>query len=78
VTARKPVQSVADPAPKKRYNETPVDAKVIAKMLGCTDKHVYAMAKRGEIPSLRYGRKVLFFVSEIEEWKQAHSVYRAV
>lgn len=79
MSARKQPGSVlvADPKPQRLPNETPVDAQFVARMLGCTDKHVYGMAKCGELPSYRYGRKVLFFESEIKEWMQAHRVYRA-
>lgn len=41
-------------------------AKEVAKMLGMSKRFVYELAQRGELPCVRFGHKVLFSRSAIE------------
>lgn len=44
------------------------NAQQIAEVLGLNIKTIYGMAKRGEIPSFRAGRKVLFYRETVLDW----------
>jgi len=44
----------------------------VAKLLQVSVAHVYVLAKRGELPSVRFGRVVRFDEDEIYEFIQAH------
>jgi excisionase family DNA binding protein len=72
-----PIMIVPDPPNRKPYNESPVKANIIARMLGHTPKHIYEMAKQGQIPNYRWGRSVHFYVSEIDAWILAHRLHCA-
>ena len=45
-----------------------INAKDVGEMLGYSDKWVYAMAARGEIPCVRLGRGVRFDPEDIKKW----------
>ena len=40
----------------------------LAKLIGCTGKHIYAMAKSGRMPHLRIGGMVRFDPATTAEW----------
>jgi excisionase family DNA binding protein len=42
----------------------------IAQLIGMRADYVYALARRGEIPHLRFGRTVRFRNESIERWLQ--------
>ena len=44
----------------------------VAKILQVSEAHVYVLAKRGELPSVRFGRVVRFDENEIDAFIQAH------
>ena len=43
-------------------------ARELAKLIGCTGKHIYAMAKSGRMPHLRIGGMVRFDPATTAEW----------
>lgn len=46
-----------------------IDVRAVASMLGCSQRHVFNLAKQGAIPSpLRLGRCVRWNQAVIEEW----------
>ena len=44
----------------------------VAKILQVSTAHVYILAKRGELPSVQFGRVVRFDEDEIDAFIQAH------
>lgn len=44
----------------------------VAKILQVSEAHVYVLAKKGELPSERFGRVVRFVEEEIEAFTKAH------
>jgi predicted DNA-binding transcriptional regulator AlpA len=42
-----------------------VDAEVVAKALGFSAVHIYRAAKRGAIPSIKLGGRVVFILEEV-------------
>lgn len=43
-------------------------ARELAKLIGCTGKHIYALAKSGRMPHLRIGGMVRFDPATTAEW----------
>lgn len=43
-------------------------ARELAKLMGCTGKHIYALAKSGRMPHLRIGGMVRFDPAATAEW----------
>jgi excisionase family DNA binding protein len=43
-------------------------ARELAKLIGCTGKHIYALAKNGRMPHLRIGGMVRFDPATTAEW----------
>jgi excisionase family DNA binding protein len=43
----------------KEQKTTPYTIRKAADALGCSEQHLYRLAKRGELPHTRLGRKVL-------------------
>jgi excisionase family DNA binding protein len=43
----------------------------VAELIGMTTDFVYALARRDEIPHLKFGRTLRFRAEAIEEWLQA-------
>ena len=44
----------------------------VAKILQVSEAHVYVLAKKGELPSVRFGRVVRFDEDELDAFIQAH------
>ena len=44
----------------------------VAKILQVSTAHVYILAKRGELPSVQFGRVVRFDEDEIDAFIQSH------
>lgn len=42
--------------------------KDVAKFIGCSEKHIYELARKGEIPSFKKGKFRYFIPEEVEEW----------
>jgi excisionase family DNA binding protein len=51
-----------------------VDAAVVADLIGCTRKHVYDLAQKGQIPHYRIGGLIRFNLQEIVEWIESFKV----
>jgi excisionase family DNA binding protein len=47
-------------------------AKEVAGILRCSTVHVYGLAKRGELPSVRYGSRVVFHPDDLKEFIGKH------
>lgn len=48
----------------------------VAKILQVSEAHVYVLAKKGELPSVRFGRVVRFDEDELDAFIQAHKTAR--
>jgi excisionase family DNA binding protein len=48
-----------------------LDAHQVAEILGMRTDYVYRLARRDEIPHLRFGRTLRFRVEAIDEWLRA-------
>lgn len=60
-----------DPPPAERPTCVTITADELAVVLGVDRKTVYEGAARGEIPSVRLGRRVLFSKTAIQAWLSA-------
>ena len=60
-----------DPSPAERPTCVTITADELAVLLGVDRKTVYEGAARGEIPSVRLGRRVLFSKTAIDAWLSA-------
>lgn len=60
-----------DPSPAERPACVTITADELAVVLGVDRKTVYEGAARGEIPSVRLGRRVLFSKTAIHAWLSA-------
>ncbi|MEM7154169.1 MAG: helix-turn-helix domain-containing protein [Myxococcota bacterium] len=60
-------RSAPPPAPSSSDRRT-ITARELAALLGLDRKTVYEGAARGEIPSVRVGRRILFSVAAIDAW----------
>jgi excisionase family DNA binding protein len=49
-------------------------ARELAKLIGCTGKHIYAMAKSGRMPHLRIGGMVRFDPAATAAWLRARYI----
>lgn len=68
--ATKTLDDHAPPEPRTRVTIT---ADEVAALLGVDRKTVYEGAARGQIPSVRLGRRVLFSKTAIDGWLSASS-----
>lgn len=48
--------------------ETLINARDVAQLLGMSVDYVWTLCRRGEIPHQRFGKKLRFRPSAIEEW----------
>lgn len=48
----------------------------VAKILQVSEAHVYVLAKKGELPSVRFGRVVRIDEDELDAFIQAHKMAR--
>ncbi len=62
-------------APKAKVAKAQRDlipVRVVAKRLGLSEQHVYLMAQRGEIPSIKFQRGVRFDPADVDAFIRAH------
>ena len=55
-----------------RGNEGLVPISAVARQLGFSKPHVYNLAKRGELPSIKFGRTVRISPKDLEEYVREH------
>jgi excisionase family DNA binding protein len=60
------------PGRRKSVAKVLLTAAQIAKILQVSEAHVYVLAKRGELPSVRFGRVVRFDGDEVDAFIEAH------
>lgn len=62
--------------PKSQESPDPlIDAKAAAKLLSISEQTVWAMAKRGDLPCVRFGKKIVRFDrSDLLAWIGGHKV----
>jgi excisionase family DNA binding protein len=63
-----PSRTPDDPSPVEPPPRVTITADELAALLGVDRKTVYEGAARGEIPSVRLGRRVLFARTAIDAW----------
>jgi excisionase family DNA binding protein len=51
-----------------------VGAADIAEWIGCTGKHIYDLAKRGQIPHYRFGGSIRFDPEKVKAWLDQHEI----
>lgn len=51
-----------------------VGAAEVAAIIGCTRKHVYDLAQKGQIPHYRIGGLIRFNLQEIAEWLESFRI----
>ena len=51
-----------------------VGAADIAEWIGCTGKHIYDLAKRGQIPHYRIGGSIRFDPEKVKAWLDQHEI----
>ena len=51
-----------------------VGAAVIAEMTGFTRKHIYDLAKHGQIPHYRIGGSIRFDPEKVKAWLDQHEI----
>lgn len=51
-----------------------LEAQQVAEIIGMTADYVYALARRGEIPHLRFGRSVRFRPDDIDRWLEGRLI----
>jgi len=65
----------SEPAPGLKAPEPLIDAKAAAKLLSISEQTVWAMAKRGDLPCVRFGKKIVRFDrSDLLAWIGGHNV----
>jgi excisionase family DNA binding protein len=65
----------AEPVAAAPAIEPLIDAKAAAKLFGVCERMVYAMAQRGELPCVRFAKRVVRFDrSDILAWIDRHKV----
>lgn len=52
-----------------------VDTRTAARLLSISVRYLRQLVRRGEIPSLRLGRRRLFRVEDLRRWLEAHSAH---
>ena len=67
----RPSATLKDHTPPEPSTRVTITADELAALLGVDRKTVYEGAARGEIPSLRLGRRVLFAKTAIDAWLSA-------
>jgi len=43
-------------------------------LIGCTKKHIYDLAKRGQIPHYRIGGSIKFDLVKVKAWLDQHEI----
>ena len=51
-----------------------VGAAVVADLTGWTKKHIYDLAKRGQIPHYRIGGSIRFDLAKVKAWLDQHEI----
>jgi excisionase family DNA binding protein len=51
-----------------------VGAAVVAELTGWTKKHIYDLAKRGQIPHYRIGGSIRFDLVKVKAWLDQHEI----
>lgn len=49
-----------------------LDSKQAAEFLGISKSHLFVLKRRGEIPFLKYQRKIFFRDTQLVEWMEKH------
>lgn len=51
-----------------------VSAAEAARMLGISERHLWTITNRGQVPCVRLGKRVLYVVTQLREWLNAGAV----